>query len=285
MNRRLAVTTDHGRTRSRSRAAPRAACTVRAVYDSRRDQPTCRRASLLRLGAVAVASGTYSRPRPGVWTRILCEWDARPMDFFSSLPDTVEIDEEDDDDSDFERDQPDWFGEPSSVLGAPVAVSGVIHRSEHVFIGLEYATAYRAGVAFGIQIAARRGDWSRVQWEAIQGAVFGHPRPPHKRNSGELRIGAELADGTRFGSEPPWQRIPRNRPPDGPVLVDHGGDGSGGRRTMRSHRELWLWPLPDGDTLDLVFAWPELDVPVTRYSVNADELRAASTAEVPHWDH
>jgi hypothetical protein len=207
------------------------------------------------------------------------------MDFFNSLPSRLDDEDEDEDEGEVERDEPAFLAPPSGVLGGPVAVSGVIHRSEHLFLGLRYATAYPTGVQFGIQISVRRGDRSRTQWEETKGQVFGHPVRRHTSESGELRIGVELADGSRASSEGRWpHRRAGQAPPSGPVLIDHGGNGSGGGRTARSSRELWLWPLPEGDTVDLVFEWPILQLAETRYTINALQLRAAARTAIPHWD-
>jgi hypothetical protein len=207
------------------------------------------------------------------------------MEFFSSLPTRPEPDD-DDDDPEIDHEPPAWYGPPSSVLGAPVGISGVVYRSEHLFVGLRYATVYPSGVSFGIRVALRRGDWPRERWEDLDGLIFGSARRRVRPSDddGDLMIGVELAGGTRTSTTSnrrAW--APRDQAPEAPVLTEHGGGGSGGSRYQHSSRDLWLWPLPDGDTLDLVFAWPALDMPVTRYTIDAKQFRAAVASTAPYW--
>jgi hypothetical protein len=76
----------------------------------------------------------------------------------------------------------------------------------------------------------------------------------------------------------------RETVPTEPILTEHGGGGSGGHRTCTSERSLWLWPLPDGDAIDLVFAWPALDMPVTRHPIDVRGLHDAATTAIPYWN-
>jgi hypothetical protein len=208
------------------------------------------------------------------------------MDFFSSIPSQVEAADADDDDELFERLEPEWRGPPSTVLGAPVALSGVVYRSEHAFVGLRFVTAYPTGVIFGLQIAVRRGDWSRERWNECEQQFWGHAVGGSRGDAvNDVMIGVELANGRRTATTTRFRRWPiRDETPDPPQLIDHGGSGSGGGRIKTSQRSIWLWPFPDGDSLDLVLAWPALDMPETRYTVDVRQLRTAAAAALPYWE-
>jgi hypothetical protein len=206
------------------------------------------------------------------------------VDFFDSF--VAEADEDDDRDEQPERRHPDWYGPPQDMMGGVVALGGVVHRSEHLFIGLPMATAYPTGVSFGLDVTLSRGDWSRDEWHETHDLLMGerlHRRS--QRAGGTLMIGAELADGRRLSTSSVgamWRGHGQDKQPEGPLLVEHGRGGSGGGWTYTDSRELWLWPLPDGRSLDLVLAWPALGIPDTRYAVNAVDLRAAATRAISH---
>ncbi len=71
--------------------------------------------------------------------------------------------------------------------------------------------------------------------------------------------------------------------PQPPVLVERGGAGMDGSDAMYRQLELWLWPLPDGDTLSLMVQWTPMDVPLTGYRIHLDSIRAAAQREMRYW--
>ena len=71
--------------------------------------------------------------------------------------------------------------------------------------------------------------------------------------------------------------------PEPPVLVDNDGSGSGGARMIELSSTLWLWPLPEGDSLSLVAQWSALEVPVTTHRLDLAPVPAALGQTVPFW--
>lgn len=205
------------------------------------------------------------------------------MSFFDSL--TVPELPDDDEVDDFEP--PPWAGPTSGVLGVAVPSSEVLVRTEHVAVVLTRVTAYPSGCSLVLQVAVRRGDWGRDRWRAAQELFWSEGGFPGGggRPGDALRLGVELADGSRTStySGEGW-RDPDDEPPRPPVLSEYGGGGGvGSGRILESTRELWLWPLPDGATLDLVADWQALDVPVSRLVLDASPLREAAASAASSW--
>jgi hypothetical protein len=208
------------------------------------------------------------------------------VDFFSGSSDARGDDPEEDDDEP-EHDVPDWFGPPSSVMGGVVPIDAR-YRDRHVFVGLAGVSAYPTGLSFTLELGIRRGDWSRERWDEVQDRFWGHERQHRRSRRGErtdeLRIGVELADGRRGTGEGRQQLdFSRDVRPEAPVIVEQGGGGSGGARTLHASRDVWVWPLPPGDYLDLVIEWHAMDVPLTRFRLDAAAVRAAADRSQPYW--
>lgn len=47
--------------------------------------------------------------------------------------------------------------------------------------------------------------------------------------------------------------------------------------------DLWLWPLPEGESLILALQWPDLDIPLATVRIILDPVRAAIERETPFW--
>ena len=52
---------------------------------------------------------------------------------------------------------------------------------------------------------------------------------------------------------------------------------------MDRRLDLWLWPLPEGDSVTLALQWPDLDIPVTTARIDLDRVREATGRETPYW--
>lgn len=78
----------------------------------------------------------------------------------------------------------------------------------------------------------------------------------------------QFADGLRWTNlQPPeWT----GKAPAAPFVTQLGGSGHDGEWTIRH----WIWPLPDGDQLTLVGAWPQFDIPESYASVDLPEIRS-----------
>jgi hypothetical protein len=218
--------------------------------------------------------------------RFLRTWQGSTVDFFGTIPagPPPGVPDEGEDDVEF----PAWTAPPRATLGGVAPITGTVFRDEHVFIGITSVTAYPTGAAIGVQLAVRRGDWSRERWADVESVVWGADHYPHPlgrdEREGRLRFGVELADGRRAAADRFFPRFDDDRtPPEAPVLVPNGGGGSSGGRRVDKEFDFWLWPLPEGDALDFVVAWPEVGVPVTRRTLDARAIRAAASAAEPFW--
>lgn len=205
------------------------------------------------------------------------------MDFFSSIPARPWPDDDDEEEA---SSKPAWFGPPAEVLGVTLPERAVVARTEHVIVALTRVTAFPEGLGVHLTVAVRRGDWSRERWADVEASFWGSSEGPgpSARRRPDLRLGVELADGSRTSvdASPRWTG-PHDDPPPAPVLVDRGGGGSGGGRLLSSRRRLWLWPLPEGPTFDLVVAWTAVDLPETWHTVDGASARQAASAAEPFW--
>lgn len=236
------------------------------------------------LRPIASSNGAAARrpvPHDSVHGRRPLWHDAR-VSFFASMPppDEAEFEEFD------EPQLPAWYGPPQHVLGGTVALDQVLVRTEHVFIGISRARGFASGVALDVTIAVRRGEWSAQRWADLDTAMWGqrhHPGSPWNADTA-IRFGIELADGRRAATtRPHLHPFAGGQEPDPPVLIEGGGSGGGGPRFQDRHAELWLWPLPEGDTVDLVVAWPALEVPETRTTIGTAAIVTAAQRAQPFW--
>lgn len=198
------------------------------------------------------------------------------MSFFEDLPPAPELPEEEE----YEDVMPEWFGPPQQVMGAIVPLAQVVVRTENVFIGLRSITAYPSGLSIDVALSVRRGEMSRQRWQELQDQVWGNYRPGV--GPGGLRWGVELADGWRTSTVNRMDWNPEVAPSP-PVLVDSDGSGSSGAQMIERNTELWLWPLPEGDSLSLVLQWTALDIPETTWHLDLTPVRAALEQAVPFW--
>lgn len=153
------------------------------------------------------------------------------------------------------------FAPPDNEAPAAVGVSGVIGRSADTAILLGGLARYTNGLH--IDLAIRR----RLDPE--------QPDHLHAMFNAGLLVGVELADGRAVvGGYHDWNSLPAA---DEPVLTHRGG-GGGGREWSST---LWLTPAPPPGDLVIVVACPALGVDESRFTVDAEALRAAAdTAEV-----
>jgi hypothetical protein len=156
--------------------------------------------------------------------------------------------------------QPAWSAPPENVVGATVPFDLVIVNTGRLAIAVGGMTAYPNGVTFAVRV------------------LFRGPRDDdmffrmHHAGAGGLRLGVELADGSRaFADGGPGERG------QGPTMTPRGGGGGG----LSYESEYWLWPLPPDGPLRFACAWPdegveetfaELEVPIREAAARAVEL-------------
>jgi hypothetical protein len=177
---------------------------------------------------------------------------------------------------------PEWQGPPRDVMGAVVPVAEAVVHTDHVFVGVAAVTTYPTGLSLDVVAAARRGELSRDRWEGLEASFWADLHRARRRPPGAFRVGIELADGRRTATLDLF-RWRSDTQPGPPVLVPRGRGSSGRPGAMEKRLELWLWPLPDGEALSLVLQWPDLDVPLTSYSIDLGPVRAAVELALPYW--
>jgi hypothetical protein len=88
-----------------------------------------------------------------------------------------------------------------------------------------------------------------------------------------LRIGFELADGSRVSNLGGWRAqatlMEPGSEPVGPVLLPHaggGGSSTGGQVTMQPG--YWLWPLPPPGPVRISCEWPLVEIALTTADID-----------------
>jgi len=181
-----------------------------------------------------------------------------------------------------EFEQPAWFGPPADELGVCVPLSVVIGRSDEAVVAVKHATSYSTGVTFELVAAARglrEADSNRLFHEQH---LFGGDEDP---SDGFLRIGIELADGTRVSNLGRGRHSLRpDAEPEGPVFVESGGGGgSAGAGRVTMNPAYWLWPLPPPGPLRVFVEWPMLGVGLSDVELDAGLMADAARRSQHVW--
>jgi hypothetical protein len=181
-----------------------------------------------------------------------------------------------------EREQPAWFGPPDGELGLCVPLSLVIGRSENAVVALKHATAYSTGVIFEFLAAARGLEEQDTHRLFHEHHHFGGTEGPP---DGFLRVGVELAGGSRVSNMGQDRRLGRpESEPEGPVFMHHGGGGgSAGAGRVTLNPGYWLWPLPPPGPLRVFVEWPAFDVSLSGVELDAGRLLDAATQSRRLW--
>ena len=182
-----------------------------------------------------------------------------------------------------EYEQPEWAGPSDGELGECVPLSVIVARSERAVVAIKHATAYSRGLIFDFVSAARglpERDTNRLFHE--QHVLDAEAEPP----AGFLRIGIELADGTRISNlGNPHRHLWRpDAVPQGPLLVpSSGGGGSAGAGRVTMSPGYWLWPLPPPGPLRVFVEWPALDIPLSSAELDSEPLLDAAARSQLLW--
>jgi hypothetical protein len=189
---------------------------------------------------------------------------------------------EDDDSGQEAFTPPPWFGPSEDELGACVPLALVVGRSEKGAVAIEHATVYSTGVELAIRATGRGLGERESQRLLHEQHYLGDEEEP---SDGFLRIGIELADGSRASNLGPGRRWQPDHEPDGPLLVQHGGGGGGGGAgRIDLHSTYWLWPLPPPGTLGVFVEWPALDIALSTVELDAGLLLEAAGRSRSLWD-
>jgi hypothetical protein len=149
----------------------------------------------------------------------------------------------------------------------------IIARTDRVVLTTSIIEVFSAGARIPVETVVRRRDESQYDWQLRMMGRY----PDGSPGADGLRLGVELSDGSRLGSDlDPFPMRPHLEDPETAVLMNHGGGGGGDDHRWNLTHQLWLWPLPPPGTLDLVAEWRALGVPESRVTLDASAIRAAT---------
>lgn len=156
---------------------------------------------------------------------------------------------------------PPWSAPTNEVPGT-VAGSPVLLRTDDAAVSLMTVRTYSTGVQIELELRLRPSapGWpdGRDLWQAMQ----------------QLRVGVELADGTRLVND-----HGSSVSATGPRLSSAGGSGS--ENSCRN--EFWLAPMPQPGDLLVVVSHPLLDPHEGRRLIPAAALAAATSQIIELW--
>lgn len=172
--------------------------------------------------------------------------------------------------------QPDWAGPPHGMLPGISPQRAVVFKTDRALLLVHRFAAYPTGLEFALHVRLRHPAPGRRDLHLDLHAG----RPIEGRSERSLRFGLLFGDGSTWTSvdritDHPWE----GGPPAGPTVMSQGGGGGDDSITMR----YWLWPLPPEGALTFVAEWPEYDVPESRATVDASELRARAAEAERVW--
>lgn len=162
---------------------------------------------------------------------------------------------------------PEWLGPGENALPAPFPLWLVLAQTEQVALAVHDGLAYPNGFAFTVSLRRRRvreglGDDPIHLWHSVRGREI----PPEA-----LRLGVQLADGSKatvFDGHRWFRTVDR---PEGPVLIQRGG--SGGLHSWEL--AFWVWPLPPSGPVAFVCEWPSEGISLTRAEIDAGLILGA----------
>jgi hypothetical protein len=176
---------------------------------------------------------------------------------------------------------PPWLGPPDNVLGVSVPLEPVLLvRTDVIAVSLGGFVAYTAGFTF--DLAVRRRAHDDVDWFAEQMRFSHGPRRGREIPPEFFRFGIEFADGRKATNIGGWfsHHSEGDLPPEGPVLIEHGGSGG----ATRWDQSYWVWPLPPPGRVAFACEWPIARLELIRLDIDAASIADASKRAVTLWE-
>jgi hypothetical protein len=168
---------------------------------------------------------------------------------------------------------PRWDRPSEGTIGATVAITEILGRSDELVVVLDHLTAYPNGFAFDLLFVA--SPLVRQEGPMMRSMMRRQQVP---------RLGFEFSDGTRVTNEAgpvmgPMAQLEKDDEgvPKRPVLMPRGGGGGSGQWAMRH----WCFGLPTPGEMRVYFEFEPVGIPETMTVLDADLIReAAARAEV-----
>ncbi len=195
--------------------------------------------------------------------------------------------------------RPEWYGPPEAVIGGLVPVRGPLHVDDRLCLFVDRIVVYPIGLIVSLELFLAQENLGRhvvspgFPWALVDRDEAQGPWGPRLHDlsmaiapENYLRFGLRLIDGRTVVSgtwsdhEALLDRIGEKGPEEGElVMMGHGG--SGGQRYF--HHEFWLWPVSDSGPIELVVAWPALDIPETTLIIAAEALATGRAGITELW--
>jgi hypothetical protein len=177
---------------------------------------------------------------------------------------------------------PPWLAAPVGEVPVALPVTALLASSEFTAVVLRSVRVYSNGMEFEVQGKLRKAGASGEEWADLQGRFSEYGRLG-RRTSGRLRIGVQMADGSRALSAPGLPADDDEETGVGYRLTRTGGGGTGSDRFQDTDWSFWLWPLPPDGPLTLVIDWPAMGLPEQQFSFDGNCIGNASQQIATIW--
>jgi hypothetical protein len=170
-----------------------------------------------------------------------------------------------------------WDRPSEAVLGAPVAVSALLAKTERVAVALVNVAAYPNGFAFDLVIIGN----PMTPRDPVTRGMHMMGGPGIRRGP---RVGFEFADGGPMPFPGHTMMLTAQKDPEGipttPILVSRGGGGGSDRFSMG----FWCFPLPAAGPMTVYLEWEDADIPETTATLDATSIVNAAAAATTLWE-